>query len=115
VHAWTFEAIGTAWQIDTRDPLAEDVRAAVSECIEQFDRSWSRFRDDSLVADMARGAGEWEMPEQGDFLLDFYAELHDATDGAVNPLIGRTLSDLGYDAAYSLVASGSPAPVPPWS
>lgn len=115
MHAWTFEAIGTAWQIDTREPLAEDVRAAVSDCIERFDRAWSRFRDDSLVADMARGAGEWEMPDRGDSLLAFYGELHDATDGAVNPLIGRTLSDLGYDASYSLVPSGSPAPVPPWS
>ena len=115
MHAWTFEAIGTAWQIDTREQLAADVRAAVADCIEQFDRSWSRFRDDSMVAEMARRAGRHDLPDQGAWLLDFYGELHDLTDGAVNPLVGRTLSDLGYDAAYSLTPSASPAPVPAWS
>ncbi|MCW2840719.1 MAG: FAD:protein transferase [Aeromicrobium sp.] len=114
MHAWTFEAIGTAWQIDTREPLAEDVQAAVRGCIKQFDKTWSRFRGDSLVADIARGAGEWELPDHAGMLLEFYGQLHQATGGAVNPLIGRTLSDLGYDASYSLRTSAHPAPVPAW-
>ncbi len=112
--AWQFEAIGTAWQIDTSEPIASETAAAVLGCIKRFDRAWSRFRDDSLVSDIARGAGEWEMPLEADSLLTFYDELHRLTDGAVNPLIGRTLSDLGYDATYSLVASGEPAAVPMW-
>ena len=115
MHAWTFEAIGTAWQIDTREPLAPDVRAAVLGRIEQFDRSWSRFRDDSLVADIARRPGQWEMPDDAGRLFELFTELNDLTDGAVNPLIGRTLSDLGYDASYSLTASDDPRDVPPWS
>lgn len=115
MHAWTFEAIGTAWQVDTRRPLAEGVQAAVLGCIDQFDRDWSRFRDDSLIAKMARGAGEWKLPADGGWLLDFYNELHELTDGAVNPLIGQRLADLGYDADYSLAPSASPAPVPAWS
>lgn len=113
--AWTFEAIGTAWQVDTREPLPDDVRARVLDCIDAFDRSWSRFRPDSLVADVARGEGGWQLPEEGDHLLSFFDDLHDVTDGAVNPLIGRRLSDLGYDAGYSLVASDHPADVPPWA
>jgi thiamine biosynthesis lipoprotein len=112
--AWTFDAIGTAWQIDTREPLPVDVQAAVLDHVEQFDRTWSRFRDDSLVAAMARAAGDWPAPERSDAMFDLYDELHDVTDGAVNPLVGRTLSDLGYDAGYSLTASESPAPVPVW-
>jgi thiamine biosynthesis lipoprotein len=114
MHAWTFEAIGTAWQIDTREPLPEDVQAAVLGCIELFDKTWSRFREDSQVADIARGAGTWELPDHADPLLRFYDELHDATDGAVNPLVGRTLSDLGYDASYSLRTVATPSAVPPW-
>ena len=114
MHAWTFEAIGTAWQIDTREPLPDDVQAAVLGRIERFDRAWSRFRDDSLVAAIARGAGEWELPDHADQLLGFYDDLHDATAGAVNPLIGRTLSDLGYDASYSLTTTSAPAAVPAW-
>lgn len=112
---WRFEAIGTAWQIDTRAPLAPDMRATVLGRVERFDRVWSRFRADSLVADISRGAGEWEMPDDAEGLFEFFTELHDATDGAVNPLIGRTLSDLGYDATYSLIASPEPAEVPSWS
>jgi thiamine biosynthesis lipoprotein len=83
-------------------------------CIERFDKTWSRFRDDSQVADIARGAGTWELPDHADPLLRFYDELHDATDGAVNPLVGRTLSDLGYDASYSLRTVATPSAVPPW-
>lgn len=115
MHAWGFEAIGTAWQVDTREPVAPDVRAAVLERIEDFDRAWSRFRPDSLVSEIADGPGRWPLPDEGDRLLGFYADLHDVTDGAVNPLVGRTLADLGYDAAYSLVPSGDRGEVPPWS
>jgi thiamine biosynthesis lipoprotein len=114
MHAWTFEAIGTAWQIDTREPLPSDVQAEVLARIEEFDRSWSRFRPDSLVTQIAERPGRWSLPDEADQLLRFYDQLHDATDGAVNPLIGRTLSDLGYDASYSLKSSERTASVPPW-
>jgi thiamine biosynthesis lipoprotein len=115
VHAWTFDAIGTAWQIDTRELLAADVQAEVLGCIERFDTTWSRFRPDSVVTAIAAGAGEWEMPAEADALLTFYDELHEATDGAVNPLMGRTLADLGYDSSYSLTPAAKPSPVPYWS
>lgn len=112
--AWRFEAIGTLWQIDTVDPLSSDAMADVLSCVERFDRVWSRFRPDSLISDIARMAGEWHLPDEADALLGFYDELHDLTGGGVNPLIGRTLSDLGYDADYSLVPADRPAPVPAW-
>ena len=63
MHAWQLEAIGTAWQIDTREPLAAGETAAVLDRIEQFDRVWSRFRDDSIVAAMAREPGAWQLPD----------------------------------------------------
>lgn len=113
--SWRLEAIGTAWQVDTVQPLAADVVAEVLDRIERFDRSWSRFREDSVVSDIARGPGEFVMPDEADALLTFYGELADLSDGAVNPLVGRTLADLGYDADYSLVVSSAPAAVPPWS
>ena len=115
MSAWGFEAIGTAWQIDTQEPLAPDVRATVLAQIEEFDRTWSRFRPDSIVSAIAKAAGEWVLPDEADLLLPFYDELHDATNGSVNPLIGRTLADLGYDAGYSLVESTAPAGVPSWT
>lgn len=112
--AWQFEAIGTAWQIDTASPLSTETRDAITARIESFDAAWSRFRDDSLVSQIARSAGTWELPDEADHLLEFYDELYELTDGAVNPLIGRTLSDLGYDADYSLAQAELIADVPNW-
>ncbi|MDR7085167.1 thiamine biosynthesis lipoprotein [Aeromicrobium panaciterrae] len=112
--AWQFEAIGTAWQIDTASPLTPETRDAITARIESFDAAWSRFRDDSLVSQIARSGGTWELPDEADKLLRLYAELYEITDGAVTPLIGRALADLGYDANYSLTEQADPAPVPSW-
>lgn len=99
-----FAAIGTAWQIDTEQPLPELVTAAIAELCEDFDRTWSRFRADSLVADMARAqhGGRFSFSARDLSLLELYDRLHAATGGAVDPLVGRDLELLGYDAAYSL-------------
>jgi thiamine biosynthesis lipoprotein len=115
MSAWEFEAIGTAWQIDTWEPLAESIRTEVVTRIDEFDRVWSRFRPDSVISAIAAGAGDWELPDEAELLFHFYDELHDVSDGAVNPLIGRTLSDLGYDADYRLTPVDSPSDVPHWS
>jgi thiamine biosynthesis lipoprotein len=112
--AWQFEAIGTAWQIDTPESLAPDAAAAVTDRIEDFDAVWSRFRSDSVVSKIAVGGGAWVFDADSRALLDLYVELYEATDGAVTPLVGRTLSDLGYDAAYSLRPAADPAAVPAW-
>ena len=112
--AWQFEAIGTAWQIDTAVPLAPEIAAAVEGRIKRFDKVWSRFRPDSVVSQIAESGGTWLFDDSDAALLDFYAELHELTDGAVTPLVGRTLADLGYDADYSLRVVAEPATVPPW-
>ena len=112
--AWQFEAIGTAWQIDTAEPLAPDTAAAVTARIDDFDAVWSRFRPDSVVSRIAVEGGAWVFDADARALLDLYVELHDVTDGAVTPLVGRTLSDLGYDQSYSLQSVAEPAAVPAW-
>lgn len=113
--AWQFDAIGTAWQIDTREPLPAGVQAQVLQCVRRFDRIWSRFRPDSLVSQMSQAAGSWPLPDEADELFDFYDELYEATDGAVNPLVGDALVRLGYDADYSLKPSGIPIAAPDWA
>lgn len=112
--AWQFEAIGTAWQLDTAAPLAPEVAAAVTARIDDFDAVWSRFRADSVVSRIATDGGSWVLDADSRALLDLYDELHDVTEGAVTPLVGRTLADLGYDAAYTLRAVAQPAAVPAW-
>jgi thiamine biosynthesis lipoprotein len=112
--AWRFEAIGTSWRIDTREPLPAPVVDAVTARIDRFDRDWSRFRSDSLVSRIAASPGRHALPPDAPALLDFYRELYRATSGRVSPLVGRTLESLGYDAAYRLRASDDIAPVPAW-
>lgn len=98
-----FDAIGTRWTLDTPEPLPVDVLAAVHERIARFDTDWSRFRDDSWVAEVARGgAGTYALPDDAGPLLDAYDVAAGCTDGAVSPLVGRALEGLGYDATYSL-------------
>lgn len=100
--AWRFEAIGTHWAI------AGDVdRAAVTQRIDDFDRTWSRFRTDSLVTKIAADGGSAATGPQTGALMDLYARLHELTGGAVNPLVGGTLAALGYDAELSLGVSAA--------
>ena len=109
-----FDAIGTAWQIDTAEPIASDIQHALQVRIDSFDRTWSRFRDDSVVADIARRPGTWTLPEDAGPLFDLYRRLYTATDGRVSPLVGQRLVDLGYDRAYSLRPTGRTTPIPLW-
>lgn len=113
-HAWTFEAIGTVWRIDTAEPLAASVRDAVGERVERFDRDWSRFRADSRLAPLARGGATVRLADDAGPLLALYRDLYAATDGRVSPLVGRSLETLGYDAAYRLAPLGDPEPAPSW-
>ena len=108
---WRFDAIGTLWEIETGDPLGSGERTRVAGIIEGFDRTWSRFRADSLVTQLAGGGGSASVPADADAMLSAYREMFAATRGAVNPLIGESLSTLGYDADYSLRA-GEPVPAP---
>ncbi|MEP6481394.1 MAG: FAD:protein FMN transferase [Rhodoglobus sp.] len=113
-HTFAFEAIGTGWQVDTTEPVPPVLRAEIAARIETFDRTWSRFRDDSLVSRIARQPGTWQFPDDAPPLFDIYRRLYEATDGAMSPLVGGALESLGYDRAYSLRPAASPTPVPAW-
>jgi FAD:protein FMN transferase len=110
---YTFEAIGTSWTIGydgAEDPALE---AAIAKRIEAFDKTYSRFRDDSLVTHMSKSAGIYKLPPDSRTLLQTYRALYDATGGLVTPLIGSVLADAGYDAHYSLAPKKLAQP-PDW-
>jgi hypothetical protein len=92
----------------TSEPLAQDVRDHVLERVERFNAVWSRFRPDSVVAEIAaaENGGVFAFPAEAVTLFELFDRLSAATDGAVDPLVGRQLELLGYDSAYSLM----PAP-----
>lgn len=101
-----FRAIGTSWVIDiadnTEEGQAQTAMEYVMKRIDEFDKTYSRFRDDSLVAEMSRKAGEYVLPDDAMQMFETYKKLYDLTDGLVTPLMGKTLSEAGYDAAYTL-------------
>lgn len=109
VHSsFGFAALGTQWEIATGDPLDDALRRRILQRIDEFEQAYSRFRDDSLVSRIAaaHGGGRFRFPGDSRVLFDLYDRLHEATGGAVDPLVGRSLELLGYDATYSL----TPAP-----
>ena len=105
-HQLTFEAIGTKWVIEIYSEISEDQKTQITqnvrELIEEFDKTFSRFRKDSVVTQMSKKAGVYQMPDYALPLLSLYQKLYQLTDGAVTPLIGNVLVDAGYDHTYSL-------------
>ena len=100
-----FDAIGTTWRIDLLQDVSPELRErlmrAIFARIAVFDRDYSRFRDDSLVSEMARTAGTYVLPDDAEPMMAVYRKLYDLTDGRFTPLIGQVMADAGYDADYS--------------
>lgn len=109
-----FDAIGTRWQIQTTDTLLPRTVERLRARAEEFDRTYSRFRSDSLVRRLVDDPDRYQFPADATVLFDFYRELYDVTDGAVTPLVGLALENLGYDAGYSLRPRPERSRVPPW-
>jgi thiamine biosynthesis lipoprotein len=100
-----FEAIGTHWTVDIAKELSSSEEALllnkIMQRIAEFDKTYSRFREDSLVTKISKEAGKYELPEDAEKMLSVYKKVYDITNGQVTPLIGNALSNLGYDAQYS--------------
>lgn len=110
-----FEAIGTHWTIDIHSTSSapRGLQRAIDERIASYAAVYSRFLPDSLVATMAQQAGSYTLPPDSRQLFELYRRLYAATDHAVTPLIGRTMSQAGYDADYSFVQQTLTSP-PAW-
>ncbi|AOT05108.1 FAD:protein FMN transferase [Arthrobacter sp. U41] len=114
---WTdfsFDGIGTRWEISTPSPLSGALRSGLLATVADYDAAWSRFRSDSLVAEAARRPGRYVFPAGASTLGPLYKTLYRLSGGAMTPLIGGSLEQLGYDASYSLRPGGPPLPAPPW-
>ncbi len=101
----TFEAIGTLWKVDlpgANEAQWADIMPAIRQRIDEFDQTYSRFREDSLVTQMAGAAGTYRLPPDAAPMMELYRRFYKLTDGAMTPLIGELMADAGYDASYSL-------------
>lgn len=109
MFTFSFNAIGTQWEIETYEPLVRGQQQRILRRIEEFDTTYSRFRPDSLVSRIAAApdGGCFDFPDDSLALFDLYDRLHMATAGAVDPLVGRDLELLGYDRTYSLTPASN--------
>ncbi|MDR6988903.1 thiamine biosynthesis lipoprotein [Paenarthrobacter nitroguajacolicus] len=112
--AFSFDGIGTRWEVSTPEALAPAVRHQLLETVRDYDRTYSRFRPDSLVARLSREPGSITLPGHAIALHHIYAVLYRLSGGAMTPLIGSSLERLGYDPAYTLAPSGAPQAPPRW-
>jgi hypothetical protein len=90
--SFRFGALGTQWEIATGEPLDAALRQLVLKRIDDFERTYSRFRDDSLVAHIAAAheGGRFLFPTDSTVLFDLYDRLYEATGGAVARMGVRT-------------------------
>lgn len=116
--AFTFNAIGTSWQIDLYETLPQEreerLLVLIKTRVEVFEQTYSRFRPDSLVATIARQQGTYTLPPDAEDLLALYYELYKRTEGFFTPFMGRALSDAGYDTTYSLQQQRELSAPPQW-
>lgn len=101
-HAWRFDALGTAWSIETDQPLTEAARQAMASALDSYDKTYSRFRDDSLVMKVAKTPGSHVFSDNFSALFSTYQTCYKLSSGRMTPLIGGVLAAAGYDKDYSL-------------
>jgi thiamine biosynthesis lipoprotein len=102
--SYSFDAIGTHWKIDienSRTPHENLLEEIINRCV-LFDKTYSRFRDDSLVIKMSKEKGTYRMPDDSLTFFSLYENLYNLTDHKFTPLIGSVLTQAGYDQNYSL-------------
>jgi thiamine biosynthesis lipoprotein len=116
-------ALGTSALLLVTDPArlavaAEQLRAELAE----IDLACSRFRQDSEISALHRRAGR--RCEVGPVLadaLDAALRAAELTDGLVDPTVGASVRDLGYDRDFDEVRARAPGgpvnrprPAPGW-
>lgn len=102
----SYESMGTTWDISIWDEISDEELGILNEKIfnmsDNFDKTYSRFIRSSLVWKIAESAGVYEVPSDFISMLNTYMDLYEPSEKKLNPLVGFTISDLGYDIEYSL-------------
>lgn len=100
-----YEAMGTFWKVTFFESVAQvkhdQLYTKIRTLIDDFEGKYSRFKSDSLVAQLSRTVGVVEVPHDLVAMMRIYERLYDLSDGMFTPLVGALLEDLGYDSSYS--------------
>lgn len=103
---FSFEAMGTVLQIKVLNQvsniLEEKIKSEIFDFTVMYDEEFSRFKPNSLVTKISESTGTYKVPHIFTQILKIYFEFFEISSGAMNPLIGNSISDLGYDSVYTL-------------
>lgn len=106
-HIFSFSSMGTEWEITIWDTIAikklRELEKKIISSAKEFDQTYSRFIKTSLVKKIEHETGVVTVPKDFTRMLFIYKTLYHDSNSIINPLIGQTISDLGYDDSYSLV------------
>lgn len=98
--------MGTTWSLTVWDSLSnaawENLTQEITQMLHDFEATYSRFKDTSLVRTLSTQTGRVHVPQDLVTMLRLYEKLNTLSDGAFTPLLGHTLTDLGYDETYKL-------------
>ena len=98
-NTYEFDAIGTRWwceMLDGSSRFTPEVISGITRICDEFDRRYSRFKEDSLVSELYRMGVLQEPPEEMRDMLSFAHELYDVSEGVFDIGVGATLHGLGY-------------------
>ena len=98
-------ALGTGIIISSSKPIPQRVEQRIRAFVEEYERTLSRFRADSLVSCMAcaEHGGDFEFPAWVQPLFAIYSEFYAATHGAFDACVGADFLALGYDNSVKFV------------
>lgn len=110
----THSAMGSPWEVQILDDISNVAffEKEVARILDDFDHTYSRFIPTSLISELSRKKGKQKVPRDIVAMLREYMKMSTLTGGKINPLVGGTIEDLGYDADYSLVRKETVREVP---
>ena len=111
---WTFQAMTTAVAIAAptlTDRAERSLARAIASLFAETERRFSRFRDDSELAQLNRATAPVVVSSELMALLCAARRHAEATDGLFDPTIGAALRAAGYDRSFASAAldRGTPA------
>lgn len=108
-------ALGTGIIINTSQPIPSALQRRMREQLDAYEHVLSRFREDSLVTEMAQTprGGSFDFPDDTRGLFELYDRLYAITNGAIDPTVGADLVRLGYRRGISFDADPDAATPPP--
>ena len=111
----TITALGTSWWIELFDEIsAERLTVIHDDCeafLRTFEQHYSRFAPDSCISQLNANKSLAQPTIELQQLLTHSLELYDRTNGVFNIMVGSTLIETGYDAAYSFTPSPERTPI----